>query len=443
MQARGDSGPVCSGCYEHERAEPCTRCGTVSRRHDRGLCRGCTLTGRLETLLPADAPIELAPLGAALIASASPESRLTWLRRPEVRDTLAALAAGRLPVSHEGLDRVADPAVATHLRGVLVSAGILPARDEHLPRLEQWVTAEIARLQRPADRHLVTTWSTWQLLRRVRRAAQRGRATYATYTRARAVVRAAVQFLTWLDAHGLTLAGCTQAHLDAWLADGSTVRRWIQGLLRWAADHGLVRPLTVPTPPRQLHGDPLDDDARWRLVARLLHDEDLHLADRLTGCLVLVFGVPVTRLVALPTTAVDDRDGVVTIKVGATPLELPDPLGALAVRQRDAELGHWSGRLRPRAWLFPSSAAPTGHLSPGYQIRRLTVLGVPARAARTSALLHLAGTVPTAVLADLLGLHPWTATTWTRAAAGDWSRYAGSTATGIANARQSGHAPRP
>lgn len=233
-----------------------------------------------------------------------------------------------------------------------------------------------------------------------------------------------MQFLTWLHAHDLTLARCTQGHLDTWLADGSTVRRWIQGLLGWAADHGLARPLTVPTPPRQLHGDPLDDDARWRLVARLLHDADLHLADRFTGCLVLVFGLPVTRLVALPTAAVGDSYGVVTIKVGATPLELPDPLGALAVRQRDAELGHWSGRLRPRTWLFPSAAAPTGHLSPGYQIRRLTALGVPARAARTSALLHLAGTVPTAVLADLLGLHPWTATTWTRAAAGDWSRYA-------------------
>lgn len=138
----------------------------MSRRHDRGLCRRCTLADRLETLLPADAPAELAPLRAALIASASPGSRLTWLRRPEVRDTLAALAARRLPVSHEGLDHVADPGVATHLRGVLVSAGILAARDEHLPRLEQWVAAEIARLHRPTDRHLMATWSTWQLLRR-------------------------------------------------------------------------------------------------------------------------------------------------------------------------------------------------------------------------------------------------------------------------------------
>lgn len=229
VHARRDGEPVCSGCYEHQRAEPCIRCGTVGRRHDRGLSRRCTLVKGLETLLPPTARADLAPLRAALVASSNPEQRLTWRRRPGRRHPPARSAGHRRD----------------------------PARPRRAPaRLEPWITAEIARLDRPADRHLLTTWSTWQLLRRVRRPAQRER---ATYSRPRQVVRTAVQFLTWLHARDLTLGACTQAHLDGWLAEGSAVRQHIHGLLNWAAKHDLGPPLSVPAPP-ELSGDPLDDD---------------------------------------------------------------------------------------------------------------------------------------------------------------------------------------
>ena len=44
--------------------------------------------------------------------------------------------------------------------------------------------------------------------------------------------------------------------------------------------------------------------------------------------------------------------------------------------------------------------------------------------ARRSALMHLAGRLPAAVLAELLNLHPTTAVHWVAAAGGDWNTYA-------------------
>lgn len=56
--------------------------------------------------------------------------------------------------------------------------------------------------------------------------------------------------------------------------------------------------------------------------------------------------------------------------------------------------------------------------------RRLRELGIPARPSRAAALLHLAQTLPPAILADLLGISEGRAADWTRAATGDWARYA-------------------
>ena len=49
---------------------------------------------------------------------------------------------------------------------------------------------------------------------------------------------------------------------------------------------------------------------------------------------------------------------------------------------------------------------------------------VCAETGRRAALLDLAGQLPAAVLAGLLGLAPATAVKWMRQAGGDWSRYA-------------------
>jgi hypothetical protein len=55
---------------------------------------------------------------------------------------------------------------------------------------------------------------------------------------------------------------------------------------------------------------------------------------------------------------------------------------------------------------------------------RLRALGLPAGAARSTALFGLAGELPAALLARMLGIHISVAVQWQHASSGDWARYA-------------------
>ena len=55
---------------------------------------------------------------------------------------------------------------------------------------------------------------------------------------------------------------------------------------------------------------------------------------------------------------------------------------------------------------------------------RLRRLGIEPQAARRGALIHLAATLPAAVLARAPNLTPLTAVRWVKAAGGDWDNYA-------------------
>ena len=55
---------------------------------------------------------------------------------------------------------------------------------------------------------------------------------------------------------------------------------------------------------------------------------------------------------------------------------------------------------------------------------RLNRLGTTTRVSRSTAMLHLAATVPPAVFASLIGLHFSTATRWADHAGGNWTTYA-------------------
>jgi L-alanine-DL-glutamate epimerase-like enolase superfamily enzyme len=62
-------------------------------------------------------------------------------------------------------------------------------------------------------------------------------------------------------------------------------------------------------------------------------------------------------------------------------------------------------------WLFPGRV-PGTHAAAGAITRKLNQHGIPARAARNTALADLAGDLPAVVLADLLGLSISAATNW-------------------------------
>lgn len=112
---------------------------------------------------------------------------------------------------------------------------------------------------------------------------------------------------------------------------------------------------------------------------------------------------------------------LVRLRVAAS--QLPDPLDKLARRLLARRRGHTTiGTSADSPWLFPGALAGQT-LSNHHLGTRLRRLGIYSRSGRTSALMGLSTQLPAAVLTDLLGISPETATAWTQSG-GNWARYA-------------------
>jgi len=140
---------LCSDCAGLEPWSVYSGCDTEDRIYDAGRCIACTLRHRLEELLGAS--VLLGPLLECLI-SEHPRAALRWLAKPETHQILAAMDAGRLPVSHQALDELPRNGSREHLRQVLVAAKVLPVRDEQLARLEGWIEQQLEEMGASEDR---------------------------------------------------------------------------------------------------------------------------------------------------------------------------------------------------------------------------------------------------------------------------------------------------
>ena len=305
---------------------------------------------------------------------------------------------------------------------MLTATGALPARDEELARTGRWLAAVLETIEPAADRRLVHAYATWQVMRRLRASAA-GTARPRTPTaHARNKIRAAVSFLAWLRGRRITLATCGQADIDQWLHTGPSACT-TRDFLAWAASRGHCRPLTIPAPPRDT-GPAISQDQRWALTARLLHDTALEPTDRVAGCLLLLYGQPLSRIAAMTTSQVTHRDHETFIRLGRHDVPVPGPLaGAALTLINDGRSYRGVGSPPATTWLFPGHL-PGRPITPARLGERLRAIGIYAQTGRRAALTDLAAQLPAAVLADLLGLHETTAAKWIHQAGGDWTRYA-------------------
>ncbi len=403
----------------------CADCGIEDKLYERGRCDRCSLRRRAAALLAGpDGGITaaLTPVLKAICAARTPRSALNWLNRSCGAAMLADLASGKLPATHQALDAHPRRRAAGFLRQMLTAGGVLPARDEHFARTEQWLTSLLATIEPAASRRLVQAYATWQVMRRLRASASHA-ARPRTYTaHARRNIRAATDFLAWLADRRLTLGGCSQGDIEAWLATGPAASQ-ARDFLSWAARHGHCPALTIPGPVRA-SGTTASQDQRWALAARLLHDDTLDLTDRAAGCLLLLYGQQLSRIAAMTTGQVTSHDRTVLVRLGDHDVPVPAPLGVILTdltRTGRTRTGTGSPAISP--WLFPGGLPGQPITAPRLG-SRLRALGIHAMAGRRAALLDLAAQLPPAVLADLLHLAPGTAVRWTRQAGGDWSRYA-------------------
>ncbi|HEY9375574.1 MAG TPA: hypothetical protein VIQ02_00580, partial [Jiangellaceae bacterium] len=115
-------------------------------------------------------PTDREALYRALAATQRPATLSAWLDRSSAPQMLRELA-GRA-ITHQTLDELPTGKTVEHLRSVLIATGILPNRDEHMMRLEQWVDATIAERADPDEQHLLRRYALWHMRRRLRQRTQ-------------------------------------------------------------------------------------------------------------------------------------------------------------------------------------------------------------------------------------------------------------------------------
>lgn len=416
IRARTEHGIFCQSCYRNDTAShrTCTRCGSIERLHHFGLCTTCAwpevarrlLTGPDGTVHPAIETV-LAALTATDAAAG-----LNWVARARTQQMLAKLAIGAGPVTHQFLDRLTPNGAVTHLRAILIQAGLLPARDERLNRLDSAVERRIARIKEPAAGKILRSFATWHHLRRLRTLAVREPLTQDQVVYAMNSLTAAVSLLNWLHGRGQNLATCTQADIDEWLAVDPFSRS--RGFVSWAVKRGHAHGIEVPPfnnePVREVLAE---HDQRWTLARRLLSDSSIAVADRVAGLLVLLYAQRAVRITRLTTEHILVTQPGVQLLLGEQPIAVPSALGELLMELLHDRRDATATGTDDRTWLYPARRLGQP-LAPRDLLRRLHVLGISPTLGRNTALMEMASEMPAAVITRLLGISLNRATHWTQ-----------------------------
>jgi hypothetical protein len=419
--------PLCATCTSPDaRWHTCLGCGEHTQLRLRR-CARCALRQRLRELLRDDADNihpRLQVLHDNLANNDRPDTVLVWLNKDTASAVLRQLAAGERALTHAALDELPDTKPIRHLRSVLVATGALATRDEHLIRLEHWITTTLAARADPDQRQLLHRYAVWHALHRLRR---RNNGSHATHGQAVVVqqhVRAAITLLDWLTAHGLELASAGQGDLDTWLTgEHATGRREAGQFVRWAKRQKLTR-LDFAATKWDGPTGVIDTEARWQHARRLLHDDTIKPEDRVAGLLVLLYAQWPAAISRLTLDHVHASEKEVQLRLGREPIVLPEPLAALVRHLVAHRHGHATlGDQGSSPWLFPGGR-PSRPISAAHMSERLRQLGLRPGQDRSTALFGLTTELPAALLARLLGIHISVAVAWQRASSGDWTNYA-------------------
>lgn len=433
----GQQQPVCAPCAGAPPGPVCGQCGNEDWLYHKDRCARCVLVNRLGDLLgdtDSRARLGLQPLFDTLAQAENPETVIAWTR-PSSKGNgtadvlLAQLGRGDVPLSHETLDALNTPGnggTANHLDAILTANGALPPRDLELARLERAINAALDLLHDDQQRKVLRSYATWDLLRRARATSRDQQLTQMARHAATARLATATHLVTWLAGRDLDLSTCRQPDLDTYLVTHPARRDTLHGFLAWAHRTHHSKRLVIASRPKRLPSIiPADDQARWAIARDLLHEDNNYTAgDRVAGLLVLLFGQRPHSISRLTTDHVQLHGDRVTLTLGTSPIELPEPLASHVKSLMTTRRAKVAKRVAdPGPWLFPSQH-PDRPALPETITHRLQRLGIQPSAYRAAALLHLAAELPPAVLSDLLGLGRTAVQDWSTLAARPWASYA-------------------
>ena len=368
---------------------------------------------------------QLAPLIDAYQQVRKPDHLMQWLNTPQPGTVLLAELAIRAhsePVTHDLLDSYPQTYTLHRLRDLFVYAGILPARAELLERIQPWLD-QVLSDRPPHHATLVRPFAIWHALRRARQRARRRPTTATSATYVRSQVTIALNFLSWLDRRGQTLTTANQSDLDLWLKEGTQTNYFLATFLAWANARGLCE-LTIPHQPQSEPANFLEEDDRWNMLRRCLHDQNMPTDVRAAGILVLLFGRTTTTFTNLTVDDLQQISGETYLRLGDFTTLLPPPAAAVfhtlsveattkATFQQPANTAQYlfPGR-------FPGRPAAAKVIS-----RKLRTHSIATLPSRNAARAGWARDIPSPIAADLLGIDITTAIKWSSRTRRDWTDY--------------------
>ena len=417
---------VCASCAGVESIFACRECGREDHPYGASRCARCVLRERLTDLLtdPATGQIHdrLRPVFAELVDSERPQTGIWWLRKkpgtgPQL---LGQMARGDIEISHDTFRALPSDRTHDYLRSLLVALGVLTPVEIRIERMVPWIEQAVADL--PADQAaLIRRFAHWHVLRGMRKASREGRLTQTITDACRRRIRVAIEFLTFLDAHGATPATATQDLLERYQEHLNRKLDNEHAFIVWLRSSRINTALSIPHIPRPAPAVTVSDEQRWAAVDRLLHDENLRRYTRIGGLFTLLFAQPLSRIVAMRTSQITATDNSIHVAFNAISVQMPAVLDDL-IRDHLDHRGKSLYASRDTGWLFPGGN-PGRHLSTENIRSQLVAIGIKPYENRKATLFQLAGDMPAPVLAELIGITNNNAADWAKLAARDWTGY--------------------
>lgn len=410
---------LCRRCSGIRLNVDCVQCGAEAELYRAGHCWRCELAAQVDELLthPETGTIngQLEPLASALKAMSRPNSGVTWLRNQQVRSILRRLAQSST-IDQSLLDGLPPSRHTTHIRGLLAEHGVTDANVDYRDRFDTWSLDKIAAVTDPASQRVLRSYLRWHLAHKLDETCTEGR-----FLASKQSVTVAVGFLNWLAKQSIPFAEVSQTDVDRYIAEGPETRRLLSRFLPWAIKSYRLPRLEI-APHRRDNTQEKTTDEQIEQLKHLFTHPDMTAQDRLMAALILVFGQPTHRVVALQWKDITIRDGAQAITLGKHPVILEPPLDELVVAVSQSVANRQTAANAVTSWVFPGYR-PGSHLTASHVRIRLKKLGFPSLATRIGTWQSITQTTPPPVLADALGVSPQTAIRHARRGSGQYGAY--------------------
>ncbi len=399
---------ICRVCAGITTLLVCDRCNTEAERFRKGVCARCVVREELQLVLNPNSPpdLRLKRLVEILANSDRPESIYSWMNSRAAKQLLCVIGGREIELTHDAFDAYKpSPAAAGHLREILVHHGMLPSRQS-LPfaQFERWLTKRLADLEECPDVHRpIERFARWHHLKNLRMKLDAGAQNLSTATlSAKQEITEAGKFLRWLlEEHGAIADNLQQAHIDQYLAGGTSTRKHIRNFVHWLHP-GRPRRRKVTVPYRAAKSTPMiTQSQRIELVRNCLEFTQVALSTRVAGLISLLWAHPLVKIASLTIDRVERGPEGMTIKLGENPASVPELVAPL-FWEHLSERGNQRTTNTGTNWLFPGLRAGQ-HIHHATLSDRFLMLGIDPQRARNTTLQDLVRQVDARSLIDLLG----------------------------------------